>query len=94
MVVVRDEVLEVARWAEGIERVHECIAGRFRRPEPRRRALAGHHGQHPRPATERGEVRSLADNERSWAQYLDAEPDWPESFLGYTLAGVAAWVSD
>ena len=30
---------EVARWAEGIERVHWCIAGRFRRPEPRRRAL-------------------------------------------------------
>ena len=29
----------MARWAEGIERVHECIAGRFRRPEPRRRAL-------------------------------------------------------
>ena len=27
------------KWAEGIERVHECIAGRFRRPEPRRRAL-------------------------------------------------------
>ena len=35
----QDEVAEVARWAEGIERVHECIAGRFRRPEPRRRAL-------------------------------------------------------
>ncbi len=34
-----DEVAEVARWAEGIERVHECIAPRFRRPEPRRRAL-------------------------------------------------------
>ncbi len=34
-----DEVAEVARWAAGIERVHECIAGRFRRPEPRRRAL-------------------------------------------------------
>ena len=34
-----DEVAEVARWSEGIERVHECIAGRFRRPEPRRRAL-------------------------------------------------------
>ena len=32
----QDEVAEVARWAEGIERVH---AGRFRRPEPRRRAL-------------------------------------------------------
>ena len=29
------------RWpgAKGIEGVHECIAGRFRRPEPRRRAL-------------------------------------------------------
>ncbi len=35
----RDEVAEVAWWAEGIEKVHECIAGRFRRPEPRRRAL-------------------------------------------------------
>ena len=34
-----DEVAEVARWAEGIERVHECIAVRFRRPEPRRRSL-------------------------------------------------------
>ncbi len=39
MVVVRDEVAEVTRWAEGIEKVHECIAGRFRPPEPRRRAL-------------------------------------------------------
>ena len=39
MVACKDEVGEVARWAEGIERVHECIAGRFRRPEPRRRAL-------------------------------------------------------
>ena len=36
---MRDEVAEVVRWAAGIERVHECIAGRFRRPEPRRRAL-------------------------------------------------------
>ena len=39
MVVGRDEVAEVARWAEGIERVRECIVGRFGRPEPRRRAL-------------------------------------------------------
>ena len=37
--VGREKVAEVARWAEGIEQVHECIAGRFRRPEPRRRAL-------------------------------------------------------
>ena len=39
MIVDREEVAEVARWAEGIERVHECIAPRFWRPEPRRRAL-------------------------------------------------------
>ena len=35
----RDEVLEVARWAKGIAGVHGCIAGRFYRSEPRRRAL-------------------------------------------------------
>ena len=39
MDVGRDEVVEVARRDEGIERVHDCFAGRFRRPEPRRRAL-------------------------------------------------------
>ena len=26
MVVGREEVAEVARWADGIEQVHECIA--------------------------------------------------------------------
>ena len=31
---------EVARWADGIEQVHERVAGRIGRPEPRRRALA------------------------------------------------------
>ena len=35
-------------------------------------------------------IRSLADSEQSWAQYLDADPESPESFLGYTLAGFAA----
>ena len=39
MAAGKDQVAEVARWAEGIERVHECIAGQFQRPEPRRRAL-------------------------------------------------------
>ena len=39
MVAREDEVAEVARWSEGIERIHERIGGRFRRPEPRRRAL-------------------------------------------------------
>ena len=41
---MKDEVVKVARWAEGIDRVHECIAGRFRRPEPRRRVLDYLHG--------------------------------------------------
>ena len=35
----KDEVLEVARWAKGIEGVHGCIGVRFHRSEPRRRAL-------------------------------------------------------
>ena len=39
MAMERDEVLEVARWAEGVEGIHESIAGRFHRSEPRRRAL-------------------------------------------------------
>ena len=39
MVVGRNEVAEVERWANGIEGVHRCIAERFRRPEPRRRVL-------------------------------------------------------
>ena len=29
----------MARWADGIEGIHRCIGRRFRRPEPRRRAL-------------------------------------------------------
>ena len=34
-----DRPMEVGQCAEGIEGIHRCIAGRFRRPEPRRRAL-------------------------------------------------------
>ncbi len=39
MAAHEDEVAEVARWPEGKEQVYRCVAGRFRRPEPRRRAL-------------------------------------------------------
>ena len=39
MTAREEELAEVAHWAEGIEQVHSCIAGRFRRPEPRRRVL-------------------------------------------------------
>ena len=30
---------EGARWAWGLEELHECIAGRFRYPEPHRRMM-------------------------------------------------------
>ena len=43
------------------------------------------------PETQR---QQLLANEQSWGQYLDADPDSLESFLGYTLAGFATWVSD
>ena len=39
MAAHEDEEAEVARWAESIEQVYRCVAGRFRRPEPRRRVL-------------------------------------------------------
>ncbi len=39
MAVEMADAAEVARWGEGIAGVPECIAGRFRRAEPRRRAL-------------------------------------------------------
>jgi SRSO17 transposase len=41
VMVRRDsELAEVAAWAKGIEAMHARIAGRFGRPEPRRRVLA------------------------------------------------------
>ena len=40
MVGEREEVMEAARWARGIEEVHRRIGARFYRSEPRRRALA------------------------------------------------------
>ena len=39
MVETKGELAEVAARAKGIEAVHAPIAGRFRRPEPRRRVL-------------------------------------------------------
>ena len=77
-----------------------CPAGSGRHPDcgvhrPHRAALAGHPMGNIHDLQRRGvRIRSLADNEQSWAQYLDADPDSPESFLGYTMAGLAAWMSD
>ena len=73
MIVGRDEAAEVARWAEGIEQVHECIAGRFRRPEPRRRALAYLRG-----------LLSPVERKNGWQlaeQVGDATPDGVQRLL-------------
>ena len=73
MVVGRDEVAEVARWADGIERAHERIAGRFRRPEPRRRALAYLRG-----------LLSSVERKNGWQlaeQAGDATPDGVQRLL-------------
>ena len=61
---------------------------------PHRAALAGYHGEHPRPATARSQDSQPGRQRTVLGQYLDADPESPESFLGYTLAGFAAWVSD
>ena len=79
MVVGRDEVAEVARWAEGIERVHECIAGRFRRPEPRRRALTYLRGL--LSPVERKNGWQLAEQPFDSAQAGDATPDGVQRLL-------------
>ena len=39
-----------------------------------------------RPAAPRIRLRSLADNEVEWTKYLDADPDFPEAFMGNVLA--------
>lgn len=39
MVEAETQLAEIVAWAQGIETVHARIAGRFRRPEPRRRVM-------------------------------------------------------
>ena len=73
MAVVMDDAAEVVRWAEGIEKVHECIAGRFRRPEPRRRALEYLQG-----------LLSSVERKNGWQlaeQVGDATPDGVQRLL-------------
>ena len=68
-----DDAAEVVRWAEGIEKVHECIAGRFRRPEPRRRALEYLQG-----------LLSSVERKNGWQlaeQVGDATPDGVQRLL-------------
>ena len=39
-------------------------------------------------------VRSLADAEKEWTQYLEADEGSPEAFFGQILAMFAAWVAN
>ena len=69
----KDEVAEVTRWAEGIEKVHGRIARRFRRPEPRRRVLDYLRG-----------LLSLVKRKNGWQlaeQAGDATPDGVQRLL-------------
>ena len=75
----RDEVAEVTRWAEGIEKVHECIAGRFRRPGPRRRVLDYLRGL--LSLVERKNGWRLAERPFGTAQAGDATPDGVQRLL-------------
>ncbi len=55
----------MARWADGIEGMHGCIAGRFGRPEPRRRAVES---GVPFAWVARDEVYSNDRNLRLWLE--------------------------
>ena len=73
MVAGEDEVAEVVRWADGMEQVRRCIAGRFRRPEPRRRALEYLRG-----------LLSTVERKNGWQlaeQAGDATPDGVQRLL-------------
>ena len=70
---MQGEVAEVARWAEGIEGVRDCIAGRFRRSDPRRRALDYLRG-----------LLSLVERKNGWQlaeRAGDATPDGVQRLL-------------
>ena len=39
-------------------------------------------------------IRSLADAEKEWTRYLEADPGTSEAFFGQILTMFAAWVAD
>ena len=83
MATERDEVLEVARWAEGIVGIHGCIAGRFHRSEPRRRVLEYLEGLIS--PVERKNGWQLAERPFGWAQ--EATPPLTECSVCCPPAG-------
>ena len=88
-----DEVAEVGRWAEGIDQVHQCTAGRFRHPDPRRRPL-----EYPRgllSPVERNNGWRLADHSGDAAPYgvhrLLSTSQWD---TGLVQGDLAEYVAD
>ena len=51
---VDDRIVEVSRWAKGIERLHQCISRRFRSAKPRQRVLDYLKGPHSPVARKKG----------------------------------------
>ena len=85
MATDRDAVGEVARWAAGIEGVPRCMAGRFHRAEPRRRAWAYLQGLLAPVARKHG---------GQWAEQAgDVTPDGLQR-LWYNSRWEADWVRD
>ena len=82
MVGVKEDVAEVARWAKGIEGVHECIAGRFRRPEPRRGVLDNLRG-----------LLSPVERKKGWqlAEQAGDAPPMGCSACGPPTSGTPTW---
>jgi SRSO17 transposase len=73
--------VEVWRWGQELERLHTCIAPRFVRPEPRRRALAYLQG-----------IVSSVERKNGWqlAEHAgEARPDGMQRLLGS-----ASWDAD
>ena len=93
-----EDVAEVARWAKGIEGVHECIAGRLRRAEPRRRAglpagAAQCRGTQERLATGGAALRlgSGGDATPYGVQHLLSTCVWDADLVGDDLSGTTWW---
>ena len=72
---------EVSEWATGLERLHERIAGRFRRAEPRRRALAYLRG-----------LLSPVDRKNGWQVAESAGEATPDGMQ--RLLASAEWAAD
>ena len=85
------EVMEVARWTKGIERVHECAGERLQRPDLRRlpglverRGTAGMR-EEAGDATPGGVQRLMSTPAKAGAGSTSGMPGWLTTVSGTTL---------